>query len=72
MSHDEKFVDKFMKATDKLQHVFGQADRSDSDIPVSHKHDDFEKASEEDLAQFESETGSNGEHYAIRKDGTGN
>ncbi|WP_427016218.1 hypothetical protein ACQCSX_15780 [Pseudarthrobacter sp. P1] len=72
MSHDEPFVEKFMKATGKFSHVFGQADRADSDIPVNHKHDDFEKASEEDLAQFETEIGSNGEHYAVRKDGTGN
>ncbi|WP_026556714.1 hypothetical protein [Arthrobacter sp. 35W] len=68
MSSEERFVDKFMKVTGQVSHVLGQADRSDADAPVVHKHDDFEQASEEDLSHFESETGSNGEHYAVRKD----
>ncbi|MBG0738204.1 hypothetical protein IV500_01980 [Paeniglutamicibacter antarcticus] len=58
---------RFMRFTDHLTRVFGPADRADSDTPVVHRHDDFEKASEEDLAHFEVETDSEGHHYAVRK-----
>ena len=35
--------------------------------PVVHRHDDFEHASEDDLAGFEVETDAQGHHYAVRK-----
>ncbi|MFJ5699067.1 hypothetical protein [Arthrobacter sp. NPDC093139] len=57
----------FMNLTDRLRFVFGPASVDDNASPVVHRHDDFEHASEEDLAQFEVETDSEGHHYAIRK-----
>ena len=36
--------------------------------PVVHKHDDYEHASETDLAGFEVETDAQGHHYAVRKE----
>jgi len=33
-----------------------------------HRHDDFEQASESDLAGFEVETDSHGHHYAVRRE----
>lgn len=62
-----RVLDGFMNVTERLQAVFGPAARYDADEPVVHKHDDFEAASEEDLAQFEIETDSEGHHYAVRK-----
>lgn len=56
-----------MNLTDRLRFVFGPAAQGDSSAPVVHLHDDFERASEEDLAQFEVGTDSEGHHYAIRK-----
>lgn len=57
-----------MQRTDRLRFFFGPATRSDTDTPVVHRHDDFELASEEDLAHFEVETDSEGHHYAVRRD----
>ena len=57
----------FMNLTDRLRFVFGPASVGDTSAPVVHLHDDFEHASEDDLAQFEVETDSEGHHYAIRK-----
>ncbi|WP_232083084.1 hypothetical protein [Arthrobacter sp. SO5] len=48
--------------------VFGPASRGDYSVPVSHKHDEFERASEVDLAGFEVETDAQGHHYAVRKE----
>lgn len=48
--------------------LFGPASRGDYAAPVVHKHDDFEYASETDLAGFEVETDSQGHHYAVRKE----
>jgi len=56
-----------MNATDKLRLLFGPANRGDTAAPVVHRHDDFEHASEDDLASFEVETDSSGHHYAVRK-----
>lgn len=53
--------------TDKLRLLFGPANRGDTAAPVLHRHDDFEHASEDDLASFEVETDSQGHHYAVRK-----
>lgn len=58
----------FMNLTDRLRFVFGPATRLDSDIPVVHKHDEFEQASDEDLSHFEVETDSQGHHYAVRRE----
>lgn len=60
----------FINVTDRLRFFFGPAARGDFDSPVVHRHDEFEQASEEDLAQFEVVTDSEGHHYAVRKDGT--
>ena len=68
MAHDDKFVTKFMHATDKFQKVFGPADQGDVDAPVVHRHDDFENESDEELAHIEQRTDSAGHHYAIQKD----
>ncbi|WP_306926654.1 hypothetical protein [Arthrobacter globiformis] len=57
----------FMNLTDRLRFVFGPAAVGDSGAPVVHLHDDYEHASEDDLAQFEVETDSEGHHYAVRK-----
>ncbi|MHA7154599.1 hypothetical protein [Arthrobacter sp. TMN-50] len=46
----------------------GPAERSDSSLPVIHRHDEFEQASEVDLAGFEVEQDSTGHHYAVRKE----
>ncbi len=56
-----------MNATDKLRLLFGPANRGDTAAPVVHRHDDFEHASEDDLAGFEVETDAQGHHYAVRK-----
>ncbi|PNH83855.1 hypothetical protein CXZ05_11760 [Arthrobacter sp. AFG20] len=59
----------FMNLTDRLRFVFGPAAVGDAATPVVHLHDDYEHASENDLAQFEVETDSEGHHYAVRKGG---
>ncbi len=48
--------------------LFGPASRGDYSSPVVHKHDDFEHASETDLAGFEVETDTQGHHYAVRRE----
>lgn len=58
----------FMKLTDKLRFVFGPATRLDINAPVVHKHDEFERASEEDLSHFVVESDSEGHHYAVRRE----
>jgi hypothetical protein len=63
-----KAIQRFLSQTDKLRFFFGPATRGDPTAPVVHKHDDFESASEEDLANFEVETDSEGHHYAVRKE----
>ena len=65
-------VKAFMDKTDKLRALFGPADRNDPAEPVIHRHDDFEHASEDDLAGFEVETDDLGHHYAVRKTDLGN
>lgn len=67
MAEKTRLLKRFMNATDHLRAVFGPADREDVSAPVVHRHDDFEHASEEDLAQFEVETDSEGHHYGVRK-----
>ncbi len=67
MAEKRPLTARFMRFTDHLQQVFGPADRLDSDTPVVHLHDDYENASDEDLAHFEVETDSEGHHYAVRK-----
>ncbi|MGO4383550.1 hypothetical protein [Specibacter sp. RAF43] len=67
MTKDEKFVDKFMRATDKFQKVFGPAEQGDMDAPVVHRHDEFEDESDLELSQVEQRTDSEGHHYAVRK-----
>lgn len=67
MANRHRVLTKFMSITAKAADVYGPADRLPGDTPVVHKHDEFEQASEQDLADFEVETGSNGEHYAVRK-----
>ncbi|MFH5879732.1 hypothetical protein [Arthrobacter sp. NA-172] len=62
-------LDGFIKVTDWLRFWFGPATRGDIDTPVVHKHDDFEKASEDDLGRFVVETDDQGHHYGIRKEG---
>ncbi|MEZ2391270.1 hypothetical protein AB6813_17320 [bacterium RCC_150] len=63
-------LDTFLKATDRLRFWFGPATQGDVEEPVVHKHDDFEKASEEELGHFVVETDDQGHHYGIRKEGT--
>jgi hypothetical protein len=48
--------------------LFGPASRGDYSAPVVHKHDEFETASEAELAGFEVETDAFGHHYAVRKE----
>lgn len=67
MAKDEKFVDKFMRATDKVRAVLGPADRGDIDAPVVHRHDEFEDESDEQLGHIEQHTDSQGHHYAEEK-----
>ena len=64
-------VIRFMNRTDKLRFFFGPATRGDSEAPVVHRHDDFEHASEDDLAAFEVESDSQGHHYAVRREDLG-
>lgn len=59
---------RFMNMTDKLRFLFGPASRGDTSAPVIHRHDDFEHASQDDLATFEVETDSQGHHYAVRRE----
>lgn len=61
-------VNRFMNLTDRLRFFFGPATRLDADTPVVHKHDDFERASEEDLSHFIVESDSSGHHYAVRSE----
>lgn len=68
MTNGERFVDKFMHATEKFQHVFGPADQGDMDSPVVHRHDESEDSSDEQLSHYDERTDSEGHHYAIRKD----
>jgi hypothetical protein len=48
--------------------LFGPAQRGDYTSPVVHRGDDFEQASEMELAGFEVETDATGHHYAVRKE----
>ena len=48
--------------------LFGPASRGDYSAPVVHRHDDFEAASETDLAGFEVETDAHGHRYAVRRE----
>ncbi|NKX54336.1 hypothetical protein [Arthrobacter mobilis] len=61
------FLQRFMQMTEKTRNVWGPADRSDFDSPVVHKHDEYESASEAELAEFEIERDEEGHTYAIRK-----
>jgi len=62
------FVQGFMSMTDRLRFFFGPATRLDSSLPVMHRHDEFEQASEEELTHFVVESDSEGHHYAVRRD----
>jgi len=64
MAKDEKFVEKFMHATDKLRGVFGPADQGDIDAPVIHRHDPIEDESEDQMRHLEFHTDSQGQRYA--------
>jgi hypothetical protein len=44
----------------------GPAERDALDEPVVHRHDEFETASEEELADLTIEVDSEGHHYAVR------
>ncbi len=68
MAKDDKFVTKFMHATEKFQKVFGPADQGDMDSPVVHRHDAIEDESDAKLAHYEEHTDSDGHHYALEKD----
>lgn len=57
---------KWLKNPAKV--FMGPAERSDPTLPVVHRHDEFEQASEADLAGFEVEEDSEGHHYAVRKE----
>ena len=57
----------FMNLTDRLRFVFGPATRGDPLRRWFTSMTTIEHASEEDLAQFEVETDSEGHHYAVRK-----
>jgi hypothetical protein len=57
-----------MSLTDRLRFFFGPAARVDSSLPVVHKHDEFEQASEEELTHFVVETDTSGHHYAVSRD----
>jgi hypothetical protein len=67
MAGKAAFLRRFMDMTSKTRNVWGPADRSDADAPVVHKHDDFEAASEAELAEFEIERDEEGHAYAVRK-----
>jgi hypothetical protein len=67
MAENSRFLRTFMRITAEAAKVWGPADRIDSDTPVVHKHDDAEKASEEQLAEIEVERDAEGHAYAIRK-----
>lgn len=54
--------------TSWVRFLFGPASRGDYSAPVVHAHDDYEQASEMDLAGFEVETDAQGHHYAVRKE----
>lgn len=45
----------------------GSAERDDLDGPVVHRHDEFESASESELAELNVEVDSDGHHYAVRR-----
>ncbi len=68
MTSGEKFVHKFMNATEKVKNILGPADHGDVDDPVVHRHDDFEDNSDEQLRNLEERTDSEGHHYAVIKD----
>ncbi len=59
---------KYLHPSSWIGFFFGTASRGDTSSPVVHKHDDFERASEVDLAGFEVETDAQGHHYAVRKE----
>ena len=67
MTSGEKFLDKFMHATERAQKVFGPADQGDMSVPVVHRHDDLEVSGQEQLSHYEEHTDSEGHHYAERK-----
>jgi hypothetical protein len=47
--------------------LLGPASRGDYFAPIVHAHDDFEQASEKDLAGFEVETDARAYRYAVRR-----
>jgi hypothetical protein len=66
MAGNSRFMNRFMRATEKAAKVWGPADRIDADSPVVHRHDSSEKASEEQLSQIEVERQA-GHSYAYRR-----
>ncbi|GAB3523233.1 hypothetical protein [Arthrobacter monumenti] len=69
MAGHRSFLDMLMRQTDKLQRLFGPADRDDPGSPVVHRHDSYEDASDKQLLDFDIESDTRGHHYAVRKSG---
>ncbi|NKX52630.1 hypothetical protein HER39_19050 [Arthrobacter deserti] len=67
MAGKADFLRRFMSMTDKTRNVWGPADRGPVDDPVVHKHDEYENATEAELAEFEIERDEFGHAYAVRK-----
>lgn len=63
---EHRMVARMMRFTSHAGGVWGAADRSSSDTPVVHRHDDFEKASEDEIAAFEVQR-DHGHAYIYRK-----
>lgn len=55
------------RITNPARIFLGPAERDDADSPVIHRHDEFESASEAELAELNIEVDSDGHHYAVRK-----
>ena len=61
-------VGRHMHPSAWVRFLFGPASRGDYSAPVVHRHDEFELASEAELAGFEVETDAQGHHYAVRRE----
>jgi hypothetical protein len=63
-----RFLRRHIHPTRWAYVLLGPASRGDYFAPVVHAHDEFEQASEVDLAGFEVETDSRAYRYAVRQD----
>ncbi|MEN2743292.1 hypothetical protein [Sinomonas halotolerans] len=67
----ETRVQAFMRAMSRLRGVYGPANRRDLSEPERYGSNPEDAKEADELAGIEVETDSEGHHYGVRKDGSG-